>query len=57
MTQARKVHHADYIVVGSWVAGVRAAIELSQAGSVVVLANPPSTNRLPLMRTAAWRSR
>ena len=38
MTQARKVHHADYIVVGSGVAGVRAAIELSQAGSVVVLA-------------------
>ena len=38
MTQARKVHHADYAVVGSGVAGVRAAIELSQAGSVVVLA-------------------
>lgn len=38
MTIARKVHHADYAVVGSGVAGVRAAIELSQAGSVVVLA-------------------
>jgi L-aspartate oxidase len=38
MTLASKVHHADYAIVGSGVAGVRAAIELSQAGSVVVLA-------------------
>jgi L-aspartate oxidase len=38
MTLSSKVHHADYAVVGSGVAGVRAAIELSEAGSVVVLA-------------------
>ncbi len=38
MTLSRKVYHVDYAVVGSGVAGVRAAIELSQAGSVLVLA-------------------
>ena len=38
MTLSHKVYHVDYAVVGSGVAGVRAAIELSQAGSVLVLA-------------------
>src|SRR6266849_7456555 len=38
MTAPRKTHHADYAVVGSGVAGLRAAIELSQSGSVLVLA-------------------
>jgi L-aspartate oxidase len=38
MTLSRKVYHVDYVVVGSGVAGMRAAIELSQAGSVLVLA-------------------
>src|SRR5215469_7300504 len=30
---SHKVHHADYAVVGSGIAGLRAAIELSEAGS------------------------
>ena len=38
MTLSRKVYQVDYAVVGSGIAGVRAAIELSQAGSVLVLA-------------------
>ena len=38
MTLSQKSFHVDYVVVGSGVAGVRAAIELSQAGSVLVLA-------------------
>src|ERR1700680_5272024 len=38
MTHPPKSHRADYIVVGSGVAGVRAAIELSRSGSVLVLA-------------------
>jgi L-aspartate oxidase len=38
MTQSHKSHRADYVVVGSGVAGLRAAIELSAAGSVLVLA-------------------
>src|ERR1700731_1330405 len=38
MTDPVKTHRADYAVVGSGVAGLRAAIELSQAGSVLVLA-------------------
>src|ERR1700730_5579419 len=38
MTHPPKSHRADYIVVGSGVAGLRAAIELSDAGSVLVLA-------------------
>ena len=38
MTLSQKTYHADYLVVGSGVAGVRAAIELSQSGSVLVLA-------------------
>lgn len=38
MTLSQKAYHVDYVVVGSGVAGVRAAIELSQAGSVLVLA-------------------
>jgi L-aspartate oxidase len=38
MTLSQKVYHVDYAVVGSGVAGIRAAIELSQAGSVLVLA-------------------
>jgi L-aspartate oxidase len=38
MTAPPKTHRADYAVVGSGVAGLRAAIELSQCGSVLVLA-------------------
>src|SRR5437016_1668777 len=38
MTTSHKIHHADYAVVGSGVAGLRAAIELSSAGTVLVLA-------------------
>lgn len=38
MTSSNKTYHADYAVVGSGVAGLRAAIELSSAGSVLVLA-------------------
>ena len=33
MTLSQKTYHVDYLVVGSGVAGVRAAIELSQAGT------------------------
>ena len=38
MTHPPKSHRADYVVVGSGVAGLRAAIELSDKGSVLVLA-------------------
>src|ERR1700758_3680714 len=38
MTSSPTPYHADYAVVGSGVAGLRAAIELSSAGSVLVLA-------------------
>jgi L-aspartate oxidase len=38
MTASHKSYRADYVVVGSGVAGLRAAIELSKAGSVLVLA-------------------
>src|SRR6201984_3314696 len=38
MTSSPNTYHADYAVVGSGVAGLRAAIELSSAGSVLVLA-------------------
>src|SRR6201997_4164468 len=38
MTLSHKVYHVDYVVVGSGVAGLRAAIELSSAGTVLVLA-------------------
>src|SRR3981189_2683872 len=38
MTISPKTYYADYAVVGSGVAGLRAAIELSEAGSVLVLA-------------------
>ena len=38
MTHSPKSYQADYLVIGSGVAGVRAAIELSQAGTVLVLA-------------------
>jgi L-aspartate oxidase len=38
MTSSPNTHQADYAVVGSGVAGLRAAIELSSAGSVLVLA-------------------
>jgi L-aspartate oxidase len=38
MTHPLKIHHADYAVVGSGISGLRAAIELSAAGSVLVLA-------------------
>jgi len=38
MTHSSKSCQADYLVIGSGVAGVRAAIELSQSGTVLVLA-------------------
>jgi len=38
MKPSPKTYHPDYVVVGSGVAGLRAAIELSSAGSVLVLA-------------------
>src|SRR5438132_1149784 len=38
MTDSHKSYRADYAVVGSGIAGLRAAIELSKAGSVLVLA-------------------
>lgn len=38
MAPFRRIHHVDYAVIGSGIAGLRAAIELSAAGSVVVLA-------------------
>jgi len=38
MMHPPKSHRADYVVVGSGVAGLRAAIELSDRGSVLVLA-------------------
>jgi L-aspartate oxidase len=38
MTNSHKTYHADYAVVGSGIAGLRAAIELSEAGTVLVLA-------------------
>jgi len=38
MTYSQQTYRADYAVVGSGVAGLRAAIELSSAGSVLVLA-------------------
>jgi L-aspartate oxidase len=38
MSLSHKSYQVDYAVVGSGVAGIRAAIELSQAGSVLVLA-------------------
>lgn len=38
MTTSPKSYHADYAVVGSGIAGLRAAIELSAAGTVLVLA-------------------
>src|SRR5881398_155922 len=38
MTNSPKIHHVDYAVVGSGIAGLRAAIELSAAGNVLVLA-------------------
>jgi len=38
MTSSPRTYRADYAVVGSGIAGLRAAIELSAAGSVLVLA-------------------
>ncbi|HUN61619.1 MAG TPA: L-aspartate oxidase [Candidatus Sulfotelmatobacter sp.] len=38
MTLSQKTYHVDYAVIGAGVAGIRAAIELSQSGSVLVLA-------------------
>jgi L-aspartate oxidase len=38
MSSPHKSYRADYVVIGSGVAGLRAAIELSTAGSVLVLA-------------------
>jgi L-aspartate oxidase len=49
MTLSHKTYHVDYLVVGSGVAGVRAAIELSQAGSVLVLAKSDLSES-----TTAW---
>ena len=43
MTLSRKLYHVDYAVVGSGIAGIRAAIELSQSGSVLVLAKSSLT--------------
>src|SRR6516165_4702868 len=37
-TPSARTYHADYAVIGSGVAGLRAAIELSSAGTVLVLA-------------------
>src|SRR5208282_4722771 len=36
MTHSPKSYQADYVVIGSGIAGVRAAIELSQSGTVLV---------------------
>ncbi|HVS74966.1 MAG TPA: L-aspartate oxidase [Candidatus Acidoferrales bacterium] len=38
MTSSSRVHETDYAVIGSGIAGLRAAIDLSAAGSVLVLA-------------------
>lgn len=38
MPNSHKTYHADYAVVGSGIAGLRAAIELSAKGTVLVLA-------------------
>jgi L-aspartate oxidase len=38
MTHSHKTYQADYAVIGSGVAGLRAAIELSSSGNVLVLA-------------------
>jgi L-aspartate oxidase len=38
MANSSKTYHADYAVVGSGIAGLRAAIELSTKGTVLVLA-------------------
>jgi L-aspartate oxidase len=38
MAHSSKTHHVDYAVIGCGIAGLRAAIELSTAGSVLVLA-------------------
>src|ERR1044072_7779905 len=38
MTHTPKTYHADFAVVGSGVAGLGAAIELSSAGTALVLA-------------------
>src|SRR6201981_3127690 len=38
MTSSPNTYHADFAVVGSGIAGLRAAIDLSSAGSVLVLA-------------------
>lgn len=40
---AKPAHEFDYLVVGSGVAGLRAAIELGQAGSVLVMAKSALT--------------
>jgi len=44
MTSSPKIYHADYVVVGSGVAGLRAAIELSASGTVLVLAKSTLSN-------------
>jgi thioredoxin reductase len=55
MTLSHKTYYADYVVVGSGVAGLRAAIELSAAGNVLVLAksnlsdSATCTNKTPSM--------
>lgn len=44
MNASHKNYRADYTVIGSGVAGLRAAIELSNAGSVLVLAKSDLSN-------------
>jgi L-aspartate oxidase len=44
MKHSPNVHRADYVVVGSGIAGLRAAIELSSAGNVLVLTKSHSTD-------------
>src|SRR5947207_3910494 len=50
MTDSHKSYRADYAVVGSGIAGLRAAIELSKAGSVLVLAKSNLSDS-----ATAWR--
>jgi L-aspartate oxidase len=42
--KTQKVHHVDYAVVGCGIAGLRGAIELSDAGSILVLAKSGLTD-------------
>jgi glycine/D-amino acid oxidase-like deaminating enzyme len=53
MTTSHKTHRADYAVVGSGVAGLRTAIELSESGSVLVLAKSDLSPPPPGPRVAS----